>query len=392
MKSPIAASRPKTSQTILLVLLFAGFVVTGIGTVIVGPILPTFITRFALTDSQASVFFTVQFACSVAGVLASSAVTSSRGYKLPLVLGYLIMGLGFAMLNAGSHAMALIGTAGFGLGYGLVVPGTNLSMAEAGGASLLNLGNFAWGAGAVACSPLIMLSLRRHFLTTFLDVCAAFCFALTIAFLFVRFAHAQPAATAAPESASVPSVKTSGSLTAAIASLFFIYVGVETSLGGWSAAHAARLSHGTTNLATIVPMFFYGGIMTGRALAPWILKRVKEARLIFTALTAIFFGALIVVLATSQAIAILGFCIAGLGCATVYPNYIAWFSRWYGARAKALSALMFSLASVGAAVVPRIVGAVSTLVGSLRIALTIPLAGTVVMICILLALRRRMVF
>jgi fucose permease len=224
----------------------------------------------------------------------------------------------------------------------------------------------------------------------FLDVCGAFCFALAIAFLLVRFGHAQPAPST--ESASAPSVKTSAWLTAAIASLFFIYVGVETSLGGWSAAHAARLTHGATNLATIVPMFFYGGIMTGRALAPLILPRVKEALLIFTALAVIFSGALIVVLARSQTIAIVGFCIAGLGCATVYPNYIAWFSRWYGARAKALSALMFSLASVGAAVVPRIVGAVSTLVGSLRIALTIPLAGTVAMICILLALRRRMVF
>ncbi len=390
MNAPMAATQPRSSQTTLFGLLCAGFVLTGIGTVIAGPILPTFIARFSLTDSQASVFFTVQFTGSLVGVLASSAITSSRGYKLPIVLGYVTMGAGFALLYAGSHVWALIGTAGLGLGYGLVVPGTNLSMAETGGAALLNIGNFAWGAGAVACAPLIAFSLRHDFLPAVLDVCAAFCAVLAVAFLLTRFSHAQAAEPR--RSASTPSIQTSGALTIAIATLFFIYVGVETSLGGWSAAHTARLAHGPANFATIAPMFFYGGIMTGRAVAPLILPRVKEARLIFTALGTIFLGTAIVLLAKTQGAAIAGFCIAGLGCATVYPNYIAWFSRWYGVRAKALSALMFSVASVGAALVPRIVGAVSTVAGSLRVALTIPLGGTAAMICILLALRRRAVF
>jgi FHS family glucose/mannose:H+ symporter-like MFS transporter len=390
MNAPMAATQPRSSQTTLFGLLCAGFVLTGIGTVIAGPILPTFIARFSLTDSQASVFFTVQFTGSLVGVLVSSAITSSRGYKLPIVLGYVIMGAGFASLYAGSHVWALIGTAGLGLGYGLVVPGTNLSMAETGGAALLNIGNFAWGAGAVACAPLIAFSLRHDFLLAVLDACAAFCAVLAVAFLLTRFSHAQAAEPR--RSASTPSIQTSGALTIAIATLFFIYVGVETSLGGWSAAHTARLARGPANFATIAPMFFYGGIMTGRAVAPLILPRVKEARLIFTALATIFLGTAIVLLAKTQGAAIAGFCIAGLGCATVYPNYIAWFSRWYGVRAKALSALMFSVASVGAALVPRIVGAVSTLAGSLRFALTIPLGGTAAMICILLALRRRAVF
>jgi fucose permease len=390
MNSPMAATQPRTSQTTLFGLLCAGFVVTGIGTVIAGPILPTFIARFSLTDSQASVFFTVQFTGSLVGVLASSAITSSRGYKLPIVLGYLTMSAGFASLYAGSHAWALLGTAGLGLGYGLVVPGTNLSMAETGGAALLNIGNFAWGAGAVACAPLIAFSLHHDFLPAFLHSCAAFCAALVFAFLFTRFRHAQAAQPR--QNASTSSIQTSGTLTIAMAALFFVYVGVETSLGGWSAAHTARLAHGPANFATIAPMFFYGGIMSGRAVAPLILPRVKEARLIFTALATISLGTAIVLFAKTQGVAMAGFCIAGLGCATVYPNYIAWFSRWYGVRAKALSALMFSLASIGAAAVPRIVGAVSTLAGSLRIALTIPLLGTVVMICILLALRRRVMF
>src|SRR5438552_15580169 len=74
------------------------------------------------------------------------------------------MGGGLACLNANSHAVALMATAVFGLGYGLITPGTNLFVAELGGAqsaSLLNQLNFAWGAGAMICSPLIALVLKR---------------------------------------------------------------------------------------------------------------------------------------------------------------------------------------------------------------------------------------
>lgn len=57
----------------LLILLFAGFVLIGIATVIVGPMLPVFIQKWALDDRQAGFFFTVQFASSMVGVGLSSA-------------------------------------------------------------------------------------------------------------------------------------------------------------------------------------------------------------------------------------------------------------------------------------------------------------------------------
>ena len=155
----------------LLFLLFAGFVLTGIPTVIIGPILPTFISRWSLNDSQAGLFFTVQFAASLCGVWLTTALTSWRGYRPGLVIGYILTGIGLALLNAPTRALALAATAAYGLGYGFVTPPTNLSAAEAGGknsAGLVSLLNFAWGIGAVACSPLIMFALRRGFLSSLL--------------------------------------------------------------------------------------------------------------------------------------------------------------------------------------------------------------------------------
>lgn len=374
----------------LLILLFAGFVLLGIPTVIIGPILPVFISRWSLDDSQAGLFFTVQFAASLGGVWLATGLTAWRGYRPALILGYLFTGIGLAMLNASSHALALAATAAFGLGYGTAVPPTNLSAAELGGersAGLVSLLNFAWGIGAVACSPLILLALRHHFLSALLFTVALCGLLLAASFLFVSFPADKHAS--ATESSSVQTSVPALAVTIAVTALFFIYVGTETSIGGWAAEHAKRLAGQATSLSTVAPMFFYAGLMTGRALAPLVLLRVREKQLAFAALGLAAFGTAVVIAATSLRLAIGGLLVAGFGCASIYPIYIAWFSKWYGAAARQLGGLMFSMASLGGSVVPWLVGFVSKHSGSLRVGLLIPFFGVILMICTLPLLRRR---
>src|SRR5882762_11169275 len=87
----------------LLFLLFAGFVLSGIATTIVGPMLPVFIRRWGLDDGQAGLFSSIQFLAALAGTLASSVIASWYGYRPALVLGYALMGGGLACLNADRH-------------------------------------------------------------------------------------------------------------------------------------------------------------------------------------------------------------------------------------------------------------------------------------------------
>src|SRR5207247_9373910 len=103
----------------LLILLFAGFVLIGIATTIVGPMLPIFIRRWSLDDGQAGLFSSVQFLAALGGTLASSAIAAWWGYRPALVMGYALMGGGLACLNADKHVVALSATAAFGLGYGV---------------------------------------------------------------------------------------------------------------------------------------------------------------------------------------------------------------------------------------------------------------------------------
>jgi fucose permease len=374
----------------LLILLFAGFVLIGIATVIVGPMLPVFIQKWALDDRQAGFFFTVQFTSSMVGVGLSSALSAWRGYRPALILGYALTGVGLAALNTNSHAFALAATASFGCGYGLVIPGTNLLVAQAGGkrsASLLNLLNFMWGTGAIACSPLVLLALEHMRLPVLLAGLGISGGLMVLGLVVASFrgeTHGEVAKTS--ESGTV---EVGLAVTMALAALFFIYVAMETSVGGWAVEFAKRLANKSTGMTTLAQMFFYAGLTSGRAIAPIVLLRLHERRLVLGALVLSTVGTAILMASNTLNMAILGVFLAGLGCASIYPIYIAWLSRWYGARTKRVGGVLFALASLGGAAGPWLVGAVSKYSGNLRMGLLVPLAGAITMICLVLLLRRQ---
>src|SRR6266436_76027 len=374
----------------LLILLFAGFVLSGIATTIVGPMLPIFIRRWSLDDGQAGLFSSIQFLAALGGTLASSAIAAWWGYRPALVMGYALMGGGLASLNADTHAVALTATAAFGLGYGLITPGTNLFVAELGGAknaSLLNQLNFAWGAGAMICSPMIALALKRNGLGILLAGTAVFGGALVLGLLFVSFGvqkHDNDMNTPGAASAAIGL-----GVTIALAAMFFIYVAMENGIGIWSAEYAKRLANGITGMTTLAPMFFYAGLTFGRAAAPRDLREQSERKNVLGALGLAAAGTTLLITSSALKIAIVAVFLAGLGCASVYPIYIAWLARWYGARAKKIGGVLFALASLGGSVGPWLVGSVSQLTGSLRIGLLVPLLCALIMIGLVLTLRRQ---
>lgn len=385
-----AANTRGQKQRNLLTLLFAGFVLSGIATTIVGPMLPVFIRRWSLDDGQAGLFSTIQFLAALAGTLASGVISSWAGYRPALVLGYALIGGGLVGLNADTHRLALEATAAFGLGYGLITPGTNLFVAELGGArsaSLLNFLNFTWGAGAMACSPLIALALRHNHLPGMLNGFAVFGAILTLGFLITPFGgqHRDQNTKTSDEA----HFHAGWMVTVALAALFFIYVAMENGIGIWAAEYAKRLVNGITGLTTLAPMFFYSGLTLGRFSAPLVLRRVSERKTVLGALTLAAAGIALLIASTTLYIAIPAVFLAGLGCASVYPVYIAWLSRWYGSRAKRIGSVLFALASLGGSAGPGAVGFISKYAASLRVGLTATLAAAIVMFAIVFLLRKQ---
>src|SRR5438132_1029298 len=374
----------------LLILLFAGFVLSGIATTIVGPMLPIFIRRWSLDDGQAGLFSSIQFLAALGGTLASSAIAAWWGYRPALVMGYALMGGGLASLNADTHAVALTATAAFGLGYGLITPGTNLFVAELGGAksaSLLNQLNFAWGAGAMACSALMALAVKHNGLNLLLTGTAIFGGVLVLGLLFASFSgqkHEKHVSTA-----GAPSPAIGLGVAIALAAMFFIYVAMENGIGIWSAEYAKRLASEITGMTTLAPMFFYAGLTFGRAAAPLVLRKQSERKIVLGALSLAAAATALLIVSSSLPVATVAVFLAGLGCASVYPIFIAWLSRWYGAGAKKIGGMLFALASLGGSAGPGLIGAVSQYSGSLRVGLLVPLICATILICLALLLRRQ---
>ena len=377
-----------SSQSVIFYLLCAGFVVNGIVISLIGPLLPMFEAKWGLNDSRAGLFLLVQFSGSFVGVLASSALISSRGFKPAITLGITLLGLGFALLNAPTFVLALAASGIYGLGYGFATPGTNLWVGESYGArraSALSIMNLAWGAGAISSSPLAMLAMRTSHVSLLLYVVAAVAAALVVT--LARMPFGKP--TLDQSSAPATNSNIAGTVLAALLGiLFFVYVGTEVGTSSWAPAHAQRATVWSTNTWALAPMFFFAGLLGGRGAAAAILLHLKEVTVAVGGLLLAAAGESVFLTAHSAAPLFGGVFLAGLGLASIFPILIAWLSKWYGTRARKVGGVMFALAALGSAFAPWFVGVVSQRHGgSLRIGLLVPLAGCVVMLIVIGMLR-----
>jgi fucose permease len=369
-------------------LLHAGFVLTGVVTTLLGPILPILIVRWSLSDARAGLFFTLQFCGNLVGIASLGTLLSWRGYRLTFFLGFTFVSLGIAALIPISEFVGMIATALFGYGLGLILSGTNLWVAEIAAsrrAAALSVLNLAWGIGAIACPALVAFAQREHGLLTLLLGIAAFSgfVALVLAAIDIEPRSHGSENSGAEHRLEVDSKQT----TVALGGLFFLYVGTEASIGGWTAALAKRIATTPGNLWALSPMFFWSGLLAGRALTPVVLLRVSERTLVISGLilSAIGTGALLWV-TTFQGAAI---CVtaSGLGLSCIYPLLVAWMVGYYGKQARRFGSVMFALAGLGGATMPWLVGFTSTQAGSLRTGLLVPLVGCLVMISLLSMLR-----
>ena len=217
-------------------ILHAGFVLTGVVTTLLGPILPLLIARWSLSDARAGLFFTLQFCGNLVGIASLGALLSRRGYRLTFFLGFSFMSLGILLLVPISELVGMIATALFGYGLGLILSGTNLWVAEitrSRRAAALSVLNLAWGLGAILCPALVMFAQKEHGLLTLLVGIAAFSglIALVLAAIDIepRFERSE---NSDPEHRlEVASKRT----LVVLGGLFFLYVGTEASVGGWAA-------------------------------------------------------------------------------------------------------------------------------------------------------------
>jgi MFS transporter, FHS family, glucose/mannose:H+ symporter len=375
-----ARSAPLTRSSSAFLALHIGFALMGIVTTLIGPLLPILIARWSLSDQRAGLFFTAQFCGSMVGV-ATLGLLIKRGYKRTFVCGFCLISSGVAGLNLGSNPASLAATALFGCGLGQALSATNLWIAEtakAGRVAALSILNFTWGLGAFACSPLVMLA-QRHGATSLLLFTIAACAALMA--MVLAGLNLEPAITEKYEGQDTaePREQISARSTVSLAALFFLYVGCENSVAGWVASLTKRMRADPGDLWALAPMFFWGGLLAGRALVPLVPLRWRERTLLISGLMLAAVAICLLLVARTFVTVAIGVAADGFGLAGIFPILIAWLVKAFGEKSRRIGGIMFALAGLGGASMPWFVGVTSTGTGSLRAGLLVPLAGCLAM-------------
>lgn len=360
-----------------------GFIVTGIATTLLGPILPELSSRSSLSDARAGLFFVAQFLGSMSGVAISSFLLPRRGFRFTVATGFALTGAGIAALAVDSWTIGLLATAIYGCGLGLTITGSNLFVAEAfpaRRAAALSLLNFAWGVGAILCPLLAMIALRSNRLDTFLGGIAV-CNALSAVAVAVLLNDPIPAKTSKKDPAERTENRAwKGGFLLALGLLFFLYVGTENAAAGWVASYAKRLNPTTGVDWITTPSYFWAALLLGRAVAPALLRILPEKSFAVGSLMISFVGACVLVWAPSSLTVKLSVLLVGVGLAVIYPILVAWLSESLGSAARRIGSVLFALAGLGGATLPWIVGLASAYWRTLRAGLVVPLVAILVMI------------
>ena len=371
------------------IVVHAGFAVTGVITTLLGPLLPVLINRWALTDARAGAFFSAQYFAALAGAVTLSTLLAWRGYKLVFVGGFALIAVGISALLHGNLMMGFAATGVYGYGLGLILSATNLWVAETAGprrAAAISIVNVAWGLGAISCPALVAFAQNVHAVSALLTGLGALAGAAALTLATMNLEPRSDVQAGTTSAIALPPIRKM--IAVPLGVFFFLYVGSESSVGGWTAALAKRMQVGTGDMWALAPMFFWGGLMMGRIFVPMILRRVKEQNLIMAGLALGAIGNLALIEAKTFGMAAICGIAIGLGFSSVYPILVAFLVKFFGERAKVASSVMFPLASLGGASMPWLVGEISTRAGGLRAGLTVPLAACVLMIALTQLLRR----
>ena len=368
--------------------LYAGFLLTGVVTVLLGPLLPELSREWRLPVDQLAPLFVAQFLASALG-----SFLSSYRQGLSLVLGYLLIAVGLLSLAIATWPLALAAVAATGLGLGLAIPATDLRVAHSQptrrGAALSSL-NLAWGAGAVAC-PLLFAARPRGTSSDAVLVVLAVAAGLVLLLLVRALGGAEVRAD--PESAGDSNqAATPAGITvtlAIIAAILFLYVGIENAVGGWLVSLADQFQPARAATSLWIGSGFWAALLASRALAPLLLRRFSEPALYSAGIALAGVGLVGLLTGRSLEVVAVSAVAVGAGLAPLFPLTISFLAELTASSRSRSTGWVFALAGTGGAAMPWLTAQVAGCADRLATGFVAPMAG-LVFLALLFGLLRRL--
>jgi fucose permease len=366
VNEPAIRSQPGSGAGVLLVLSYVGFISLGLPDSIFGAAWPAVQRELALPLAWGGHVTLL----STAGVVLSSAVSGHLLARPPIgrVLATSTALAAIALLmyaRARGWPVFLCAALLAGCGGGAVDAALNRFVATHYSARHMSWLHGCWGIGATL-GPLSVagaLALQRSWRSGYFAVALV---ELGLALAFVATARrwsegTSPVALEAHASAEAPAPARTPAEAAAMragVAFFFVYCGIEASVGLWGASLLTTTRAASMSLAGSAVSVYWGMLMLGRFVLGAAAQRLGPHRL----LTACCLGALVALLAmsvpgtsvgwVSAALALLGFALAPM-----YPLLMHETPRRFQpATARVMVGYQVAAGGVGIALVPWLMG------------------------------------
>jgi fucose permease len=355
-------------------LMHFGFVLTGLGTALLGPILPLLTRQWHLQDAQSGLLLLAQFCGSFTG-----GVSVSRHLRRSLLAGLVAAAVGFGIFAwASILTAACIGLFIGGFGLGQIIASTNIlagrRYTEHRGSALALL-NFSWSFGAMLSPLLAAWLLPRFALRGMLE-----CFAALFMVAAMTMAAEIWGTPEKIEVADMPSdskrLKRTGFIY--FIGLLFLYGGLETCLSGWLTTYALRYGDKTLAISEYTTLLLWMALTVGRAASSIVMLRAGEKTVQRWGLgLAVIFTLGLATAHSAARIAIFAV-LLGFSLAPFFPSTFALLMAEKPAARQA--GIVLAVSGLGAAALPWLMGVVSTRTGSLQVALVLPLAAAITLL------------
>lgn len=365
--------RPQAS----VLLLYLGFLTTGVMTVLLGTVLPPIASAFHLSDSQSGMLLMTLFAGSSMGAL-----FVRRRFRRTLAVGYLLIPVAGAMLAVAPRYLGVAGILLFGVGLGMAMTSTSMLVGRLypgrRGAALSFL-NFCWSIGSTLC-PLVIAKLHGRVTPAELGVAVGI-IAGPFALLPLLGRFEAPTRVSGRQR----TLDTAISTVVLFAAAGFLYVGMESAVGNWMTTYGLRAVGWNFTNSSLATACFWGALLAGRGLAPVILYRLSDAQLFRISVFSLVAGLLLLVSAHSPWVLLAGAIWTGFFLGPIYPLILALFMERAGESRH--TGWVFTLSGFGGAILPWMTGIVSSAAHSLRIGLMVPVVGSVLLVVLMLGFR-----
>lgn len=143
----------------------------------------------------------------------------------------------------------------------------------------------------------------------------------------------------------------------------FLYVAGELSLSAWGVPYLSEVRGHSTLVASFGVALFWLTIAAGRAASAWISAYVSPERLLQGSAALSALGTLLLLVAPGLGPSLLGFALAGLGAAPIYPTIMALSTARFPRLSGTVTGLITTATGLGIIVGPMLVGMLGDVLG-----------------------------